>query len=1066
MRKTKVYFQYDKDCRMERSFNLRRFSLLLLSGLALFPTSSEADVSGYQKGRDVLKKSQTQQGRTISGVVKDPKGEPIIGANIRVKENSANGTITNTNGEFKIHNLQKGQHLVISYIGYASVEIPVESDNHLNITLREDTNLIDELVVVGYATQKKVNLTGSVASIDTKQLSERANTDILKSLQGTIPGVTVISRPGSAPSINFRGRGNLGTSSPLYVIDGVISNPGTFQNLDPNTIESVSFLKDAASSSIYGSRAAYGVVLVKTKEGKNGKMTISYSGIMGVKNPTYISKTVSSADYARLYNEAIKNSNPDAAVRYSDEQIKHFETGDKPDLYPNSQWFEELLNKNVLTSQNSVSVSGGDKVKFYLGLGYVKDHNFIPGNHVDRYNFTTNVTTDINKWLTARAGIKAMMKNTDYKNGNPALMEFLRVSPTFVGVHSDGTIGTIDGGVQASKANMKNNPYRALHDGSWSQFRAKSSTIDLGIDIKPIEDLVLTTGISYTYSDDKNKSYSASRPVLIDFITKSPIAGSDQQESKMDLNWREDTHLIANYLASYSRELGGHHFSTLLGASYEDINMKRIYGHRKIFPTNTLEDIAAGSTVPDNMYFGGNSNNAPGMSTYKLFSLFGRINYDYLGKYLAELNIRNDASSRFAAKYRKATFPSFSLGWRMSEEAFMKEISWINNFKFRGSYGTLGNINNVGNYDYLATYKVGGNYVFDGKIAEGIKENKPANEMLSWEKVAILDLGLDLDLFKNRLSVVADYYKKHTKDILLVPNIPNEIGLGNDSKPSQNIGEVMNKGFEAAISWRDEIGDFSYTVGTNFSYNHNEILNLGDSDPMIESYWIKKVGQAIGTFYGLKTDGLLTEEDIKSNNYISDGTEVQPGDIKYVDLNGDGKLDGNDRTYIGCDVPKWTYGVNVSLAYKGFDLSVFGQGVSGTKVRFGEEQAFAFFDDASPRKYHLNRWTTENPDPNAIYPRLYTRTDAHSKFNQKFSDFWLFESDYFRIKNITLGYTFNKSLIDKLGLSMLKVYLSAENYITLRKDHRMKDFDPESSSGRGVSALGEKTISLGVNLSL
>lgn len=1042
------------------------FCLLLFcsaTNIALYAISNE--VVHLSLGGSYFYETQSNT-VTVTGTVLDKEGEPIIGATILVRGLEGNGAATDLDGQFRITGVPVGSVLEVSFVGMVTQEVRVESASPLRITLLEDSEILDEVVVIGYGTQKKVNLTGSVATVDVEDLNNRANTNVLTSLQGAIPGVTIINRPGSAPSINFRGRGNLGTSSPLYVIDGTISTASEFSNLDPNVIESISFLKDASSASIYGSRAAYGVVLVTTKGGEAGKVRVSYSGLVGFKNPTYVPRTVNSADYARLSNEAIKNSNPSANPMYTDEQIGWFEDGSKPDEYGNSNWFDMLFGRNVPTTQHSASVSGGDAVRYYASVGYVNDKHFLPGRGLQRFNTNANFNADVTDWLRIRGGLRGVQRDNTRKLGTPGYTNMINIPSTFVARHSDGSFGTLDGGKEASKTSMIFNPLRQVYDGSWSTSRWRSITVDMGLDLMPLDGLRISGDMSYTFQDENSKSFKAQRPNLVNFLTKEVISGTGRAatDSQMSINTYDRDHFVTNLIANYSKVFSNvHDFSILAGLSYEDINWHRTYGHRKNFPNNELKDIASGSTAPENMYFGGTSNNENGMSQTKLFSVFGRINYAYDNRYLLEFNLRSDASSRFHPDNRVAIFPSGSLGWRVSQEDFMKEVEWIYDLKLRASYGTLGNINNVGDYDYQPTYGQSGFYIFDDKVSEGYAESKPANRNLSWEKVSIFDIGFDASFFQNKLSMVLDYYHKHTRDILLTPNIPKEIGLS--SLPSQNLGEVLNKGVELALTWQDHVDEFSYSISGNVSYNKNEILNLGDSDPIIEDVWIKKVGKPIGEFYTYKTDGLLSEEDIKKGNYITDGIEPKPGDIKYVDLNGNGRLDGEDRTYTGNDVPFLTYGMNIYLACRGFDLSLTGQGVLGTKVNFQAEMAHAFFDHANPREWHLGRWTTENPNVNAVYPRIYERTDAHAKFNQYASDFWLFNSDYFRIKNITLGYAVPTSVIQSLGVNNLKVYLSLENFFTIRGDKRMLDFDPEASTGRAVSALGEKTLSVGVNLS-
>lgn len=1035
--------------------------VLLSSALALGLVSLSAPfaAASSSEGRTAPSALEQADRITVTGQVHDEAGETVIGASVSVKGIAGKGAITDIDGRFTIKDIPANATLVVSYVGMKAQEIALNGRTSLSITLLPDQELLDEVVVVGYGTQKKVNLTGSVATIDTKDLNNRANTNVLNSLQGAIPGVTIISRPGSTPSINFRGRGNLGSSSPLYVIDGAISTSAEFSNLDPNVIESISFLKDAASSSIYGSRAAYGVVLVTTKSGEKGAVKVKYNGMVGFKNPTYVPQMVSSADYAILFNEALKNSNPNATPRFSEEEIGWLRDGSKPDYYPNSNWYDLILQKNALTTQHSASISGGEKVKFFASLGYVRNNHFFPGRSSDRYNASANFTTDVKPWLTVRGNLNAIQIDNQRKLGTPGYTNLMNIPATFVGRHTDGSFGTIQAGKQASKTSMIFNPLRQVYDGSWSYGRDRIVTMAAGIDIKPIDGLKISGDLSYHATTSTGKSYTASRPALKMFGTGETIVGTEKaaSESKMNAYSSGYTHLISNLVANYNKTFNDvHEFGVLLGTSYEDMQNEGINGWRKLFPNNDLKDIHAGSDAPANTSIDGS------MSETKLFSIFGRINYAYAGKYLAEVNLRNDASSRFHKDHRSAIFPSFSLGWRISEEDFAKDLGWLYNLKLRASYGTLGNINNVGNYDYMSNYAKGNSYIFDQSVAEGYVESKPANTTLSWEKVSIADIGLDLGLFDNRLSMTLDYYNKHTTDILLTPNIPVEIGLA--EKPSQNLGAVLNRGVEMAATWADHVGDFNYSVSGNLSMNKNTILNLGDSDPMIEGVWIKKVGHSIGEFYMYQTDGLLTKEDIESGNFITDGIAPNPGDIKYVDINKDGKLSGDDRTFVGNDVPWLTYGLNLYLAYKGLDLSIAGQGVQGTKVNFQAEMAFAFFDYANPRQYHLGRWSEANPNPQAVYPRIYDRTDSHAKFNQYASDFWLFNSDYFRIKNITLGYSLPKTWVETLSLSQAKLYLSLENFITLRADKRMKDFDPEAATGRAVSALGEKTVSLGVNL--
>lgn len=1043
---------------MNHKSNLKQFQLPLLLVALAFPVSVTTS-SLYANTTEV---SITQQKKAISGVIYDGgMNEPLPGVNVVVKGTTI-GTVSDIDGKFSLE-ANPNDILVMSCIGFKTIQIKVSEIKGTRITMKEDSQALEEVVVIGYGVQKKVNLTGSVASVGTEELKERVNTNVLASVQGQVPGVTIISRPGSDPSINFRGRGNLGSSSPLYVIDGAIADAGFFSRLDPTSIESISFLKDAASSAIYGSRAAYGVVLVKTKGGKEGDIKINYNGYVAMKKATYTPKVLSSAWYARLTNEAALNDNPNASLPYSDEEIAMFENGSNPDMYPNTNWYDQVLDDSAVMTKHSVSFSGGNKVKYYTGLGYMYDDKFTPGANSTRYNLTTNISSDIKPWLSMRTNINYIQDKSDNKKGGIAYVNLLTIPSTYVARQSNGEWGSYEGGKPAAMVNMQRNPLRNLEEGGWSNSTTQNMLLDMALDIKPVKGLVITGEMIYKSWDNKAKTFNANMDKIKDFKTGLEINGSQGGASKLNYKWEENTRLTYNGLVNYGWNNEKHSFNVLAGISYEHYQYQKQESYRKNFPTNNMTDLNGGSGAPDDTSTEGGSNEN------KMLSYFGRVNYTFMDRYLLEANIRTDGSSRFYKDNRWGVFPSFSAGWRINQEGFMKDISWINNLKIRASWGQLGNINNVGDYDYFSAYiqqdnnhKV--NYNFEDVIVNGIVESKPANTTLGWEKVTITDVGVDFDIFNGLISFTGDFYNKKTTDILLGYNVPLETGIQSNDKPSQNIGSVSNKGVEFNVTHNKSFGDFSYSVGFNVSKNWNKVTDLGASDPMIEDPYIKKVGYAIGTYYGFRTDGLLTQEDIDNKNYITDGLKPNAGDIKYVDLDGDGKLTSDDRDYIGCDVPDITYGVNINLQYKGFELSAFGQGVHGTKVRFYQEQAWAFSDYASPREYHLKRWTTENPNPKADYPRIYSRTSTHSTFNQKLSDYWLFNADYFRIKNITFGYTFQKNMLQSIGLDGLKLYISAENPFTVRADHRMEDFDPETASGRGTNTRGTSSIAFGVNV--
>ena len=1010
-----------------------------------------------------VEKQQQQQAKKVTGCVKNALGEPIIGASVVEKGAPTNGTITDFDGNFTL--TVSGNELQISYIGYLPQVVKVQSGvTSYNVTLKEDTKTLDEVVVIGYGTQKKVNLTGAVASVSTDDIKDRVQTNVLSAVQGTVPGVTIISRPGSTPSINFRGRGNLGTSAPLYVIDGAIADATVFSNLDPNTIESISFLKDAASSAIYGSRAAYGVVLVTTKGGKAEKMNVAYSGYVGVKTPTYLPDVLDSWDYATLLNEAKYNANPSGGKNqaYTNEEIGWFRDGSNPDYYPNTNWADLVLDKHVLTTQHSLNFSGGsEKVRFFSSVGYVFNDNFMPGVTDDRYNLNLNLQSDVTKWLTLKTGVKYIRNSSDTKNGTPWIANFVLVPSIMVAQQSNGEWGSIAGGKDATQTFMNSNPLRTLSFDNWSKSTTENTMYDLGFDLKPIENLVISGQLDYKRYEYKSKSYSAEYPEVVHFETGKEIPGTgNSSPNSMSMYWISNSNMMTTLTAKYDLKLGQHAVNFLVGTSYEHYKYERLYSKRTDFVSDGLEDIEQGNNISKDLPDG------RGIVESKMLSYFGRINYSYKDRYLFEANLRADASSRFHKDNRWGWFPSFSAGWRISEESFMKPIAWLNNLKLRASYGTLGNINNVGYYDYFELLSSNANYNFNDEPVKGVLEAQITNKTLGWETVALADFGLDVDLFDNKLSVTADYYIKNTKDILLGYNVPAETGIW--TKPVMNLAKVRNTGFELAATYRNKIGDLSYSVSGNIATNNNEIVTLAGSDNMIQNggdvvRYILKEGEAIGSYYGLETDGLYTQE-----HYYKDGRKPNAGDIKYVPQRenvewGDDITD-DDRTIIGKDVPDFTYGININLQWKNFELSAFGQGVSGTSVAFESEQVFAFMLNSNPRKYHLSRWNEDNPNPNAACPRLYGG-NYYDEYNKHFSDYQLFDADYFRIKTISLGYMVPKDAVTRWGLSSLKFFLTGENLFTFRADKDMKDFDPESSTGRGISAFGAKSVAFGVNVS-
>ena len=1008
-----------------------------------------------------------QSGKVVTGTIVDPSGMPVIGANVMVK-GTTNGTITDMDGKFSLE-VDNNAILVVSYIGFANQEIKIGNQTNLSIALKEDSKALDELVVVGYGVQKKVNLTGAVTSVSNEKLTERVQTNVLSSIQGVVPGVTVINSPNGGTSVNIRGRGNLGTSAPLYVIDGVVSDVGFFSNLNPNSIESISFLKDAASAAIYGSRAAYGVILVTTKKGVEGKVNVTYDGYVGMNMPTYMPNMVDSYDYALLMNEGAYNRNASLGKYqvYTEEELLKFKNGSDPDYYPNTDWIDLAFRDHVLTTQHTLSFSGGtDKLRQYTSIGYIKENNIQPGQSRTRYNFSTSVSSKVTDWMEIKSNVKYYHVDDKRIGGGVNIGDLLYAFPTYVAKHSDGTYGSMDGGNVAAQTLLQDNVLRSLESGDWGKSNQNNLMLDLGVSLKPIEHLQINAQMVYNNNENKSKSYNALRDDVVNFSTGEHIPGTGTTINQMSVSWSNPTKLqyILNATYGWSKDI--HDFTVMLGTSYEHYKYEALSASRKNFPIDGLEDLNAGSSASIDISNGG------GMSENKLMSYFGRFNYALKNRYLFELDFRADASSSFHPDKRWGYFPSVSGAWRISEESFMNATrNWLDNLKLRASWGRLGNINNVGYYDYFQSYILGNGYNLGDKQVNGITEAKPANITLSWETVESTDIGLDVDLFNGKLSATIDYYIKNTSDILLPYNVPSEVGVS--SNPSQNIAKVRNNGFEFAITHQNTIGDFSYTIGMNFATNKNEICQLSGTNRVIregsgfDQVWY--VGESIGSFYGLKTDGLYTQEEIDAGHYYTNGRVPNAGDVKYVpnrpDLPWGSSIDLDaDRVIIGDDVPDFTYGINLNLGWKNFEFSLLGQGVQGTQVATVGNMYLCLPN--TPREFQLGRWTVENPNPNAIYPRLYGGIGGLDQYNQDFfSDRMLFDGDYFRFKTMTFSYSLPKNLIAKVGMSTLKVYLTGENLITIRGDKVAKDFDPETVSGFSPLSYGIKSLAFGVNVS-
>ncbi len=1010
---------------------------------------------------NILQHSVIQE--TVQGAV-TTDGSPLAGVTVSVKGRSANA-ITDSNGRYSIK-ASKGETLVFSIIGYETVEVVVNGTT-VNANLKESKDEIEEVVVVAFGKQKKVNMTGAVSSISSKQLAERPVTSMQNALQGVAPGITVLSRPGevakgsaSAGAITVRGRTNLGSPSPMFIIDGIPATSAEFSALSPNDIASMSVLKDAASASLYGSRAANGVILVTTKGGGGDRAVVGFSANYGLQSATYLPDFANSVDYITLYNRARRNGG--MADLFTPEQIQMYKDGSNPDLYPNSDWYKEVLKSTAPQKDISVNITAPGKVtKYYLGLNYFDQESIAPGRSQKRISSKFNTTTEVVKDILKIGSNWSFLKQ-DYDRVGAGLnwVEMARALPLTVIRQSDGSWGSISNGV-ANATLAGNNQLRAITEGGRGNNRDNYFQGSFNGSLTPLKGLSIDGLVSLKYTNTNSFDFINRTNPVINFLTKEEMTNTANKVNEMKEYWGKREELLIQGTINYERTFAQHYGKVTVGSSQESNTYREAFLGRKNFVSNDLTTIGTGSSLPSDISSDGNGlANRTRQDEWAIRSFFGRFNYVYNDKYMFEANARMDYSSRFAPGYREAIFPSFSAGWNIDRESFMDNVTWVDALKLRGSWGALGNQDAVPLDNYLNTIRIRSDYNFEGVAVDGAQQNVPTNYYAKWEKVYMSNVGVDGTVLNGKLNFTLDYFIKDSRGILLQPTTSAYYGW--PTAAVENQGQVRNKGLEVMLTYNGAIGDdFKYSVSGNMSYIKNKIVSLGNSPETISGLFINRINGSVGDFYGYKSAGIFTSQE-EINNSPDQTVFGKPvvGDVKYVDVNGDGVLTTADRTVLGNDVPWVNYGFNLRGSYKNFDLDILTYGVAKVKTYMQDDAVQPFFNNGNVKTNWLNNgWTEENNRADADFPRITLPGVAPQ--NYVTSDFWLFNAAYFRIKAITLGYTFPAASISKIGMSQLRVFASSNNPFTILADKRLGDFDPETGSGR-TGYPGIKTFSLGV----
>jgi TonB-linked SusC/RagA family outer membrane protein len=1015
----------------------------------------------------LLCQAYAQNLRVTGKVTRKSTGEPLAGATVVVK-GTTTSAITNETGNFSISLPQAGGTLVVSFAGMTVQETAVRNAGEVNFVLDENAeSVLSDVVVVGYGSQRRANVTGAIATVKTKELVQSPVADLSLALQGRVPGI--ITKQGSgepgrdAANIYIRGNSTFGASmEPLFVVDGIVRSYRDFSQLDANEVESISLLKDASSAAIFGIKGANGVILVTTKRGKAGRMTASYSFNYGFQKVTKLNNNLGSYEYATLLNEALLNDG--LPLAYTNDQIENFKNGADPILYPNTNWQKLVLGGTAPQMQHNLSFSGGtDKTKYFASLGYLDQDGLYSSLNYKRYNIRINLDLQVTATTKFSIDISGRLeKRTAPTTGISSIFEHtLRNPPTIPAEYP---------GVGYAQVGSYVNTLRAV-DPAGGYDNSENNTILTNFQVEQQIPWIKGLSVKGVFAYDKRMNYSKRWSDNVYVYTKNPTTGNFDRSAYNNPSLSESyyqqyqTELQAHL--NYTNRFGKHGVSALVLLLQQEAPQNQFAAGRSGYEFSFFDVLSQG---PATNPAGTLTETISGTkSRTAVRSAAARVNYDFDNKYLFQASLRADETENFAPDYRRGYFPAFSAGWVISSEKFMDGIkSKIDHLKLKGSWGQLGNdkISAPPMY-YIPRYQgQSNNYAFGGTSLPGLTA-VAANPIVEWETSTKMDIGLEARFLKGLLDLDVDFFTEKRNGILATrgTQIPGAYGgpLG-----AENIGEVENQGIEVILGHRKRISsDLSYNVSANITYAKNKITKAPVPSNVPAAF--SPIGHAIGSYYGYKATGIIRDAATMAAYGKTTAFPISLGDIMYEDINKDNKIDDGDRQWLsGGSIPEIVYGISGGVAFKGFELNFLFQGATNVHQQLTQNAGFAFFNGGRVTAEWLDRWTPDHPD--AKYPRLSTNATATTNnyqipggppFGNGGNSFWIEDASYLRLKNVEVAYTFKPSLLAKAGISQLRLYATGQNLVTFTKLHNV---DPENTNASGWYYPAQAMYNFGLNL--